>query len=75
MLRKITPWLLFLLCLALLGMGATPFGPLADHIAVASRFALVIFLSILLLRDRFGGSNRKSTYFESFKRWCHGERR
>lgn len=71
MVRNITPWLLFLFCLALFGAGATPFGAVADHIAVGLRFSFVIFLSILLLRQRYG--KRSGTFLDSFRRWSTGE--
>lgn len=47
--RKLTPWLLFLLCLGLLAMSATRFGSLADHAFVAFRIAILVFLSAHVL--------------------------
>ena len=51
--RKITPWLIFVSCLAVLGLGATPFGPIADHIAGALKPTLLVILYILLVLNRF----------------------
>jgi hypothetical protein len=42
----------FLLCLLLLSLAATPYSRAADHALMAARFAIVIVLSVLLVHER-----------------------
>jgi hypothetical protein len=76
MLKKLTPWLAFVSCLALLGTGASTFGPLTDHIAVALRFSVLIFLSTLVVRERFRQTEttRGQKLVQTLNRWYRGEK-
>ncbi len=82
--KKLAPWILFLACVLLLGLGATPFGPSADLVFIGSRFSVLILLSILILRRVVRGrhhagdalnKDRGDELLRSFTRWCQGENR
>ncbi len=69
--KKLAPWMLFIACLLFLGIGATPLGPIADHVFITLRFSVVIFLSILIVRRTL--RKRPERILDSFTRWCRGE--
>lgn len=69
--KKLTPCMLFIGCLLFLGIGATPFGPVADHAFVALRFSIVIVLSILVIPRAL--RKRPEPMLDAFGRWCRGE--
>lgn len=74
--KKLEPWMVFVSCLLLFGVGATPLGRMADHIFVAFRFTGVLLLSILVVRRTFrnsGNNDHCDSLLESFDRWCRGE--
>jgi len=50
---KTAAWALFLLCLLLLSLAATPFSQAADHALVAARFTIVIVVSVLVVHERW----------------------
>ncbi len=82
--RKLATWILFLACLLLLALSATPLGRTADHLAVAIRFSAVILLSILVVRRMLKGrhsqsdtgdpaSDRGDALLKSVTQWYRGE--
>jgi hypothetical protein len=50
---KLGGWILFIACLLLLSFGATPYHKIADTALIATRLALVLLLSILVIRERW----------------------
>ena len=83
---KFVPWLLFVFCLLLLGLGSTPIGPWADHTLVAVRFLTLLVLSVLIVRRSFRSErlglkttrsdhDGSSSFLDSFARWYRGERK
>ena len=46
-------WILFVACLLLLSFGATPNHKIADMAFIATRFSLVLLLSVLVIRERW----------------------
>ena len=50
---KAAAWAVFLLCLLLLSLAATPYSSAADHALMAVRFTIVIVLSVLVVRQRW----------------------
>ena len=46
-------WILFIACLLLLSFGATPYHKIADTALIATRLALVLLLSVLVIRERW----------------------
>lgn len=74
--RRAKPWLIFLLCIGLLGTGATRFSPVIDHMLVAVRFSIVILASALVLTPWFTAGRaavRSETLLSAFAKWCCGE--
>lgn len=83
--RKLLPWFLFALCVALFGLASTPFGHIADSVLIALKLIALIFLSVLVvrsgLRKRSASpassngriSDRGESILRSFTRWCRGE--
>lgn len=79
--RKLLMWLLFAACLALFGLGGTPFGRAADSILIPLKIIVLIFLSVLVVKStlakrsaseaRSGGHSE--SILRSFTRWCRGE--
>ncbi len=81
-LKKMTPWILFVACLLLLGLGAAGFGAPADHLLIAFRFSMVMVLSIFIVRQKFRmqrsgqgrlSSDRGDAFLNVVTRWCRGE--
>jgi len=50
---KAAAWAVFLLCLLLLSLAATPYSSAADHALMAVRFAIVIVLSVIVVHQRW----------------------
>jgi hypothetical protein len=50
---KAAAWAVFLLCLLLLSLAATPYSRAADHALMGARFGIVILLSILVIHERW----------------------
>lgn len=50
---KLGGWILFVACLLLLSLGATPYHKIADRTLIAARFSLVLLLSVLVIRERW----------------------
>lgn len=75
---KLFPWMLFFVCLLLLGSAATPVGAVADHLLVSARLALLIGVSVLIVRRSFDsrspGHARRGNLLRAFERWYRGER-
>ena len=46
-------WILFIATLLLLSFGATPYHKIADEVLIATRFSLVLLLSVLVVRERW----------------------
>jgi hypothetical protein len=51
--RKLGGWILFIACLLLLSLGATPYHKVADSALIAIRLSLVFILSALVVRERW----------------------
>jgi hypothetical protein len=51
--RKLAGWILFMACLLLLSLGATPYHKVADSALIAIRLSLVFILSALVIRERW----------------------
>ena len=69
-------WGLFLVCLILLGLSATPYVKIADRIAIGIRVAALVVLSILAVHAKIssekGGSDRVRTFVQRCRRWYYG---
>ena len=51
--RKAGAWVLFLLCLLLLSLSATPYSRAANSLWISVRLALIAVISILVVRERW----------------------
>lgn len=79
--RKILVWLLFLLCLLLLSLGATPWSRTADATLISVRLTLIAIVSILAVREwwmhRHGrpakGPDLANTVLGRLRRWYYGD--
>jgi hypothetical protein len=77
--RNLGAWITFLAVLLIVSFAAMPgfekFSAMADHIAVAIRWSLVLVLSILLVRDKVLGSEsgNKGSIVQRCRRWYYGE--
>ena len=79
--RKILVWLLFLLCLLLLSLGATPWSKAADAALISARLTLIAIVSILAVREwwrhRKGrpalGADAGDTVLRRLRRWYYGD--
>ena len=80
---KVAGWMVFLLCLALLSLAATPYSRAVDHALMAARFAIIVVLSVLVVhewRNRNQAPGQPSSQpdvAESFlaqcRRWYYGD--
>jgi uncharacterized membrane protein YbhN (UPF0104 family) len=79
--RKVLVWLLFLLCLLLLSLGATPWSKTADAALISLRLTLIAIVSILAVRewwrhrhgDRVRGPDMGDTILQRLRRWYYGD--
>jgi hypothetical protein len=83
--RKVLAGALFLGSLLLLSLAATPYSRAADAALVSARLTLLIVLSVLVVRERWGnrhGLPGKSApsdpdvgdrFLQGCRRWYHGE--
>src|SRR5271169_5931260 len=84
--RKAGGWALFLACLLLISFAATtPYSRTADLILISLRLALVVVLSILVVRERCryrddsqrrdarSGTDSGDTILSRFRRWYYDE--
>jgi predicted transporter len=46
---KVAGWMVFLLCVVLLSLAATPYSRAVDHALMAARFAIIVVLSVLVV--------------------------
>jgi hypothetical protein len=80
--RKILAWLLFLLCLLLLSLAATPYSKTADLALISLRLTLIAVVSVLAVREwwrhRHGlqvpDPNAGDTILRRLRRWYYGDR-
>jgi len=82
---KTAAWALFLLCLFLLSLAATPYSRAADQALMAARFTIVIIVSVLVVHERWKrrhelpGQERSSnpdaaeSLLQRFRRWYYGD--
>jgi hypothetical protein len=81
---KLGGWILFVACLLLLSLGATPYHKVADSALIAVRLSLVCILSALVIRERWnhrhdvpGGKSRAYDSSESIlqrmRRWYYDD--
>lgn len=78
---RLRGWILFVACLFVLSLGATPYHKLADTALIAIRFSLVIVLSVLVVRERWnsrgdGMRNRHDshgTILQRMRCWYYDE--
>jgi hypothetical protein len=82
---KVGAWALFLVCLLLLSFAAaTPYSKTADLALISLRLALVLLLSILLVRERWRHwdyrqqqthpkTDTVDTILQRFRRWYYDE--
>ena len=81
---KTVGWIVFVACLLLLSFGATPYHRVADTFLIATRFSLVIVLSVLVVRERWNhrhdlpGDRTRTTdrgdgVLQRMRRWYYGE--
>ncbi len=79
--RKILVWLLFLFCLLLLSLAATPYSKTADLALISLRLTLIAIVSILAVREwwrnRHGrqaaGSDAADSILRRLRRWYYGD--
>ena len=81
-LKKLTPWILSSACALLFAVGATPVGLAADRLFVALRFSVLLFLSVLVVRQNFRpkprhqnsvNPDRGDILLDTLTRWFRGE--
>jgi hypothetical protein len=81
---KFGGWILFFASLLLLSFGATPYHKIADTALIATRISILLILSILIVRERWGHrhdlaggrtgpSNRGERVLERVRRWYYDE--
>ena len=87
MTTRLWSWVLFLACLLLLSLSATPYSATANYVLVSVRLTLVAVLSILIVRERW--SNRQTpagkdastmpdageAFLGRWRRWYHDDRK
>ncbi len=85
--QKVGGWALFLGCLLLLSFAATTsYSKTADLALISVRLAIVIILSILLVRERWrhrddvrqrseNGSGANDSMLQRFRRWYYDEQK
>jgi len=78
-------WVVFLLCILLLSLAATPYSTAADHVLIALRLAIIVVISVLVVHERWKHrhnlegqeSQTRPDMVESFlrrcRRWYYGE--
>jgi hypothetical protein len=82
--RKLGRWTLFIACLLLLSLGATPYHKVADSALIAIRLSLVLVLSALVIRERWnhghdlpGGGGRaydsSDSILRRMRRWYYDD--
>jgi hypothetical protein len=81
---KLGGWIVFVACLLLLSLGATPYHKLADSVLIAIRLSLVFVLSALVIRERWnhrhdvpGGRGRpygsSESILQRMRRWYYDD--
>jgi hypothetical protein len=75
--KKAGAWALFLFCLLLLSFSATPYSGVANSALIAVRVALIIVLSVLVVREswrnRHASPGAGDKLLERWRNWSHGE--
>lgn len=77
--HTLTGWILFLFTLLVLSFAAMPghetFSAVADRLLIAVRLSLVLALSLLVVRERFGGASqaRDENLLQRCRRWFYDE--
>jgi hypothetical protein len=62
-------WILFLAFLLLLSLSATGYSQTANMLLIAARLALLIVLSVLIVREKFRPSKDPDAGDKFLKRW------
>ena len=81
--RTVLVWLLFLFCLLLLSLAATPYSKTADTMLICLRLAVILSASILALHEWWkhrhghqpGGLESGETILHRLRRWYYGSGR
>lgn len=75
--KRYAPWAIFIGCLLLLGLGATPFGKAADLALISVRLSVVAVLSVLAVRESWKYFHEEKlserTFLDRCRRWYRGE--
>jgi len=83
--RNVFAWTLFLGSLLLLSLAATPYSRAADAALISACLALLVVLSILVVRERWRSRHEQSGraipassdigdhFLQRCRRWYHGE--
>jgi hypothetical protein len=83
--KKIVAWSLFLASILFLSLAATPYSRTADAALITLRLTLLIVLSVLVLRERWGNRHESpggaasgtsdvgDHFLRRFRRWYRGE--
>ncbi len=83
--KKIVAWSLFLASILFLSLAATPYSRTADAALITLRLTLLIVLSVLVLRERWGNRHESpgaaasgtsdvgDQFLRRFRRWYRGE--
>jgi len=68
-------WLLFLLCLLVLSLAATPFSKAADVALICERLTLIAVVSVLAMREwwRHRHGDVAGTILRRLRRWYYGD--
>lgn len=75
--KRYARWVVFVGCLLVLGLGATPIGKVADLTLISVRLSVIAVLSVLAFREtwKYFHDERPSngTLLERCRHWYHGE--
>jgi len=75
--KRYAPWAIFIGCLLLLGLGATPIGKAADLALISVRLSVVALLSVLAVWESWNyfrdDSARHDTLLDRCRRWYPGQ--
>lgn len=66
-------WLIFVACVLLLGLSATPYAHFADHILIAVRLGLILVISVVVVAEKFHAAGPAEPLLNRLRRWYRGE--
>jgi len=79
--RRAGAWILFLIFLLLLSLSATSYSQTANSLLIAGRVALLLVLSVLIVREKFRHSDEGQRsdsgdkLLNKWRRWFYDERK